>query len=125
MGARYGLESGWFNDHVLMFTSPDPEFTPFGDFPAVGDIGLRVLVASPRYILAMKAMACRSPLETSDLVDTWNLVDACGLKTMDETRVLVARFFPGDDLPEHAEWRLAELFERNAGGAGHNPMDYW
>ncbi len=58
-----GLPGDWLNDAVGMFTplnEPDALFRVSGTYPAVGTPGLRVLVATPHYLLAMKLLALRS-----------------------------------------------------------------
>ncbi len=57
---RMGLEPGWLNDAVGMYTPLHEHETLFslsGTYPASGTPGLRILLASPRYLLAMKLQA--------------------------------------------------------------------
>ena len=62
VGAALGLPEGWLNDAVKGFLPasvarpgvPDPDAVPVFDEP-----GLRVMAASPRYLLAMKLLASR------------------------------------------------------------------
>ena len=125
VGARHGLEENWFNDSVRMFSSSEPDYMFFGDFPPGGEGGLRVFTASPRYILAMKMMAMRSSLETSDVFDTWNLIDACGIKDLQEAEKFVAKFFPGDELPQRNRELLTQIFEDKQAGKTYDAMNYW
>ncbi len=125
VGARHGMPQGWFNDSVRMFVSDRPELMPFGDFPAGGRTGLRVLLASPRYILAMKLLAMRSPLETNDMRDVWHLLDECRITTADEAVAWISRFYPGDAMQPDKEIRLRELVADKAAGMAYDPMRYW
>ena len=125
VGERHGLESGWFNDAVRMFSSPHAEHRFFGDFPDGSENGLRVFVASPEYILSMKLLAMRSSLESSDVFDIWNLIDICGLETPDQAQKWLAKFFPDDALPERNACILADLFEAKSQGKAYDPMIGW
>jgi len=55
----------------------------YGDFPPENP-GLRVFVASPEYIFAMKVLAMRSSLTSSDIEDIWNLWDELGIESCDQ-----------------------------------------
>lgn len=125
VGSRHGMQEGWFNDAVQMFVSRDPDLLLFGDFPINQPTGLRVFVASPRYILAMKMLSLRSSLETSDVLDVWNLLDDCGISNLDEARRYVARFFPGEELPSRNLEILMGLFEDKQNGLSYDAMRYW
>lgn len=125
VGGRRGLAEDWFNDAVRMFASQSPERVPFGDFPGHGAGGLRVFLASPRYILAMKILEMRSSMESNDPLDVWNLIDHCGLKDLEEARRLVAGFYPGDEIPPRREAILRDLMEAKRLGRAYDPMLGW
>jgi len=122
--SRHGLEPGWFNDAVSMFKSIYPDHQFFGDIPAGRQAGLRVFTASPRYMLAMKMMAMRSSLETSDVFDTWNLIDACGIKTIDEAQTLLRLFYPGEVLPQGHQQTIEQIFADKTAGKPFDAMRY-
>ncbi len=98
IGESRGLKAGWFNDAVLMFKSDHPEHQFFGDFPLGADAGLRVFVASPRYMLAMKMIALRSSLEANDVSDAWHSLDVCGIKNFEEAVAFYNAFYPSEPL---------------------------
>lgn len=125
VGAKHGLVPGWFNDSVRMFASDKPDHRFFGDFPVGGPPGLRVFVAEPHYILALKLMSMRSALETNDMRDIWLLADECGIETADQAKTWMAKFFPGEKLPPANEARLADLFDDRAAGKAYDPMRFW
>ncbi len=62
---RLGLPDDWINEGVRRMApppgNPQPNLMPFGDYPANSEaaVGLRVLLPSPRYLLAMKILANR------------------------------------------------------------------
>lgn len=115
IGRRENLPEGWLNDAVSIFTSDRPDFQLVGDFPA-GAPGLRVYSASPRYLLAMKVMAMRSSLETSDVSDIWHLVDICGIESVEDARAVVGEYFPGKRIPRRNDLILEDLFETKSSG---------
>ena len=60
---KLGLAPDWLNDAVGMFTpldEPDDLFLLCGTYPAGDHPGLRVLLAKPQYLLAMKLLALSS-----------------------------------------------------------------
>jgi hypothetical protein len=125
VGAAHGMEPGWFNDAVSMFVSDHPETEFLGDFPAGNGGGLRVFLASPRYVLAMKMMAMRSSLETNDFADIWMLVEACGVRDMEGAEACLRGYFGPDGLPQRSKELLAELLADRAAGKDYDPMRYW
>jgi len=91
-----GLEEKWLNDEVGKF------FAPVGarrklplEIP-----GLRLYVATPSYLLAMKALACRrpGPGRRGDLQDLKFLIHKMEIKSLDEIQAHIDRFYP-EDLP--------------------------
>jgi hypothetical protein len=124
-GAKHGLPAGWFNDAVKQFASTSPELLLVGDFPPNGEGGLRVLMASPRYLLAMKVLEMRSSAESHDVLDIWNLIDACGLKDAAEAEEWVGKFFPGDELTPRRRAILRDIFENKRDGRQYDPMVGW
>lgn len=124
VGARHDMPPGWFNDAVAMFKSDWPDHQHFGDFPPDAP-GLRVFVASPRYILAMKLLAMRSAVESKDMEDIWGLVDECGVTDLDGAMSLLAQFYPGEEPPHHKKLVLQDLFEAKQAGKAYDPMLFW
>lgn len=133
-GAPYGVEAGWLNDAVAMFASDRGAFVDFGDFPrqlscetgdAAGRGGLRVTLASPQYIFAMKMLAMRSSLESHDPKDVWNLISACNIDSLDTAERLVARFYPDEILPERTRAIFSDLLEARVAGRDYDPMMGW
>jgi hypothetical protein len=115
VAAEFGWRSDWLNDGVKGYlsrvdTQPGVK-TLFRTFPA-GKLGLRVLVASPGYLFAMKCLAMRAGgvSELGDIDDVRRLADMLGLRTADEAITLVARYYPADALPPKTRFGLEEMF---------------
>ena len=102
IAAERCLDEGWLNDAVKGFlTGPDDEAIPVLDLP-----GLSVATASPRIILAMKALAHR-PGEDDE--DVRLLAGQLGLKTAAEVLAVAAEVY-GDRLDPAARFFVEELF---------------
>lgn len=73
VGRRMGLEPGWLNDAVGMYTPLHEDETLFslsGTYPSHGTPGLRTVLAGPHYLLAMKLQALANlDRGTRDLTD--------------------------------------------------------
>ena len=89
---RMGLSPDWLNDAVGMFTpldEPDDLFELSGSYPPGDRPGLRVFVAKPRYLLAMKLKALSSlDRGDRDLVDARALAADLGLRDVEALRKL-------------------------------------
>ena len=79
-------------------------FEPFLELPH-----LRVFVAHPRYLLAMKCAAMRLGAEFHDLDDVRYLLRHLGLTTPEEALAVVRSYFEEKDIPPKARFALEEL----------------
>lgn len=102
VGVEMGLPPGWLNDGAKGFVAgPDDQASTVLEVP-----GLRVLVASPRILLAMKVLAHRIGEDDDDVR---LLARALGLS--DAAAVLaVAEAVYGDRLDAAARFFVEELF---------------
>lgn len=102
VGEKLGLPPGWLNDGVKGFVAgPDEDAEPVLEVP-----GLRVLVASPRILLAMKVLAHRVGEDDDDvrlLARVIGLADAASV-------LRVAEEVYGDRLDVAARFFVEELF---------------
>ena len=97
---NHGLPEDWLNDAVKGFLhGNDPDAVPVLDTP-----GLRVDVASPRYLLAMKLLAARD----EDVDDILFLYRLCGFRTVSEGLDLVEAAYPGKQIPIRVQYLLEE-----------------
>jgi hypothetical protein len=113
---EFGWPDGWLNDGVKGFLSRadgDPGAKSlFRTFPSDGPIGLRVLIASPDYLFAMKCLSMRAGGASGqgDADDIRRLASALGIGTLDEALNAVARYYPAEALPPKTRFGIEELF---------------
>lgn len=102
VAARRGIRDDWLNDAVKgSLPGRDPNATVLLDRP-----GLRVRIASPRYLFAMKAAAARAERDADDLRILYR---ECGFRDLDEALDAVERFYPPHLLPPKTSLLLREL----------------
>lgn len=104
VASRHDFEDDWLNDAVKGFlpgNDPDPRL--FFESPS-----LRVSVASPRYMLAMKLRAARVDLDVEDIRLLYKL---CGFTTVDEGLELVTASYPGSVIPPRTQYLLEEIVQ--------------
>jgi hypothetical protein len=102
VGDELGLPPGWLNDGVKGFIAgPDPQASTALEVP-----GLRVLVASPRILLAMKVLAHRIGEDDDDVR---LLARELGLEDAEAVLTLVEAIY-GDRLDAAARFFVDELF---------------
>lgn len=98
------LDANWLNDAVRSFLlGQDPAATVVFDHP-----GLRVRVASPRYLFAMKVAASRVTRDTDDIAALYEL---SGFTSVDDALAHVANTYPHLDLSPRVQYLLEELDE--------------
>ncbi len=104
VAARAHVPPDWLNDAVKGFLSPR------GDFDSYLDLDhLKVFVARPAYLLAMKCAAMRLGEEFHDLDDVRYLLRYLNIKGVDEALEVVTRYFDADRLPPKTRLALEEL----------------
>jgi len=113
---RLGLPEDWLNNYVGGFT-PEIEsqafFSTHGVYPRGEAPGLRVFVAKPEYLCAMKLKALeRESVDDRDFEDAVKLALEIGIDTVDHLKQLFTSFFPGETLHSRAVARLSELAEQ-------------
>lgn len=86
------LDDDWLNNAVGAFTpleEDDGWFEVSGDYPLGPDPGLRVLTATPRYLLALKLAALANPERWGrDVGDAGDLAREVGIRRADELDTL-------------------------------------
>ncbi len=100
VAAKANVPDTWLNDAVKGFLSPRGEFDAFLELP-----NLRVFVAEPHYLLAMKCAAMRLGEGFHDLEDVRFLLRYLNIESADEALAIVTRYF--DDVQLHPKTRLA------------------
>lgn len=125
LAVRYGLASDWLNDSVSIFTSDTPDLKLLGDFPRKGRAGLRIFTASAQYLFAMKCLAMRDMMTTSDAHDVWDLADLCGVKTVEGALEMFERFYPLHSLPRRNRLLLEDVFEAKTVSRSFSREYFW
>ena len=104
VAARAGLNYDWLNDGVKGFMSAQGDFTPFLEMDY-----LRVMVAQPAYLLAMKCLAMRIGAEFHDEDDIRYLLRHLDVRTYEHATSLISKYYPLERFPQKALYALAEL----------------
>lgn len=99
-----GVEDGWLNDAVKGFLSPRGNFVPWLDLDH-----LKVFVAAPEYLLAMKCVAFRLGPEFHDEEDVRFLLRHLGIARAEDALAVVERYFPPARVPPKTHDALEEL----------------
>lgn len=111
--ARVAIETGyspdWLNDGVKGFLSERGEFAPFLELDH-----LRVMVAQPEYLLAMKCLAMRIGAEFHDEDDVRYLLRHLDIRTYEQAVAAITRYYPLDRFPQKTLYALAELLPPQA-----------
>ncbi len=99
-----GAPKGWLNDAVKGFLSAAAETDVLYDWPH-----LKIYVASPRYLLAMKCMSMRLGKDETDLNDIRFLMGKLGLRNPDDILDLVEKFYPRQLIQPKTRFAIEEL----------------
>ncbi|HUH12531.1 MAG TPA: hypothetical protein VMK65_05455 [Longimicrobiales bacterium] len=104
VAALAGVPEDWLNDAVKGYLSPRGEYDGFLELSH-----LRVFVARPEYLLAMKCAAMRLGAEFHDLEDVRFLLRWLNITSSEEALGVVTRYFHEGQLPAKTRLALEEL----------------
>jgi len=104
IATRAGIEPGWLNDGVKAFLSEKGAFDSFLELSH-----LRVMVAQPEYMLAMKCLSMRIGEEFHDEDDVRYLLRHLGVESYDAALEIIGRFYPRERFPQKTLYALEEL----------------
>ncbi len=104
---RAGLQPEWLNDAVKGFLSERGEFSPFLELDH-----LRIMVAQPEYLLAMKCLSLRIGVEFHDEDDIRYLLRHLDVRSYDQAVSLITRFYPLARFPQKTLYALGELLPK-------------
>lgn len=116
MAAAHGWDSDWLNDGVKGFlsaTDASPEAKRlFRTYPSEDAPGLRVMVATPAYLFAMKCRAMRlgGVAENVDVEDIRHLAREIGVTSAQQALDLVGAFYPAQLMEPKTRFGLEEMF---------------
>ena len=94
----------WLNDAVKGYLSKKGDFNPYLELS-----NLRILTASPEYLLAMKCLAMRLGKEFYDEQDIRFLLRYLNLTSYDSALSIICRYYPLDKFPQKTLYALEEI----------------
>jgi hypothetical protein len=107
IAAQVGVRDDWLNDAVKGFLGQRGEFDPYLERDH-----LRVFVARPEYLLAMKCVSMRLGEEFHDLDDVRFLLRYLNIASIDAALEVVTRYFDDAQIPPKTRFALEELLPR-------------
>jgi len=110
VGAELGLPANWLNEQGTSYLSKQSDFSPFRTYPSEGQFGLRVLVASPRYALAMKVLSLRG--YGHDAQDVMQLARQLGYTTAEDILQMASRYYPDEQIPPERVARIRDIMRQ-------------
>jgi len=115
VAAELELPETWLNQDVAQFLSPGKE-AKRRLREIEGETGLIVHVPTARYLLAMKALACRRPVGAyrGDLDDLQFLIRKLGIRSVEEVQAIVDDFYPDDVLRPADRALIESLIEKKS-----------
>jgi hypothetical protein len=106
VAARAGLDEKWLNDAVKGYLGDHGDYEPFLELSH-----LRVMVARPDYMLAMKCLSMRIGAEFHDLDDVRYLLRHLGITSYRDALEIIARFYSVERFPQKTLYALEELLQ--------------
>jgi len=104
---RAGIGADWLNDAVKGFLGERAAFDAFLELPH-----LRVMVAQPEYLLAMKCLALRIGAEFHDEDDIRYLLRHLDVRSEKQAIGIITRFYPLEQFPQKTLYALGELLPK-------------
>ena len=104
-----GVENDWLNDAVKGYLSASGDFDDFLELS-----NLRVLTATPEYLLAMKCLAMRLGEEFHDEDDVRFLLRYLNVERYDAAVEIVTRYYPLERIPQKTLYALEEILAPRA-----------
>ena len=104
VAVRANLDSRWLNDAVKGYLSEHADFAPFLELDH-----LRVMVAQPEYLLAMKCLAMRIGAEFHDEADARYLLRHLDIDSYDRALAVITKYYPVERFPQKTLYALEEI----------------
>jgi hypothetical protein len=104
---RAKVPTDWLNDSVKGYQSDKGNFAPFLQFDH-----LSVLVAQPKYLLAMKCLAMRIGTEFHDEDDIRFLLRLLEIRTPEQALAIIGEYYPKERVPQKTLYALEDLLPR-------------
>ena len=112
VAVRAKLDAHWLNDAVKGYLSENADFAPFIELDH-----LRVMVAQPEYLLAMKCLAMRIGAEFHDEADIRYLLRHLDIDAYDRALAVITRYYPPERFPQKTLYALEEILARPPGSS--------
>jgi hypothetical protein len=109
MADEFELPRDWLNDGVKGLL---PDFDDSGSQFTVERGGIRVVVPSPEYLFAMKALSARIGVDDDDVR---LLGTRIGIKTVDEAYAAVEKFYRRERISAKAGFYIQTIFQDDVG----------
>ena len=109
VAAKAGVDTDWLIDGVKSFLSEQSAWSPFIELDH-----LRIMVAQPEYLLAMKCLAFRPGAEFHDEDDVRYLLRHLNSASYEQAVATIARFYPLKRFPQKSLYALAELLAKRS-----------
>jgi hypothetical protein len=107
VAVQAGIQPDWLNDGVKGFLSERRGFSPFLELSH-----LRVMVAQPEYLLAMKCLSLRIGVEFHDEDDIRYLLRHLDIGGYEQAVAVITRFYPLERFPPKTLYALGELLPK-------------
>jgi hypothetical protein len=112
VAVKSGFPADWLNDGVKGYLSEQVDFGPFLEFDH-----LKVMVAHPKYLLAMKCLAMRIGAEFHDLDDVRFLLRLLDVRSYDQAITMIAKYYPLERFPQKSLYALEGLLPKTSDNA--------
>jgi hypothetical protein len=109
VATRARVKADWLNDAVKGFMSSRGDFAPFLELDH-----LRIMVAQPEYMLAMKCLALRIGAEFHDEDDVRFLLRLLEIRSYEKAVAIITKYYPLERFPQKTLYALAELLPKPA-----------
>jgi hypothetical protein len=107
VAAQAGIATDWLNDGVKAFLSERGGFSPFLELDH-----LRIMMAQPDYMLAMKCLSLRIGAEFHDEDDVRYLLRHLDIASYEQAVAVITRFYPLERFPQKTWYALEELLPK-------------
>ncbi len=104
VAVRANLDPQWLNDAVKGYLSEKADFAPFLELDH-----LRVMVAQPEYLLAMKCLAMRIGAESHDEADVRYLLRHLDIDSYERALAVITNYYPLERFPQKTLYALEEI----------------
>jgi Nucleotidyltransferase of unknown function (DUF6036) len=112
VAANSGFPPDWLNDGVKGYLSEKADFASFLELDH-----LKVLVARPEYLLAMKCLAMRIGAEFHDLDDVRFLLRLLDIRSYNQAINVITKYYPLERFPQKTLYALEELLPKTPDNA--------